>query len=152
MFGGARKKSTRGSEKFYSVYDRKSVRIPKKSVCVKTIKLKNGRGNRYQLYAKKGNKKFYKFVSADDAEKYGKCKSRKSSRKSKKSRRKSKKSRRKSKSSHRHTHRHKRSSKLRKYGSKKTKKHSHKHSHKKGKSRGRGKKKSKKGSRHSHSH
>tara|TARA_B100001094_G_scaffold253296_1_gene251672 strand:+ start:536 stop:952 length:417 start_codon:yes stop_codon:yes gene_type:complete len=74
MLGG--KKSSRGSVKFYSVYDRKSVKIPRKSVCCKTMKTK--RGTRHALFAQDGKKKFYKFISASDAEKYGKCRSRKS--------------------------------------------------------------------------
>ena len=146
MFGGHGKKSRKsksrsGSVKFYSVYTRKSVRMPKKSCCLRRIVMPHGRGVRYQLFAKKGDQKLYKFISAKDAEKYGDCKVRKSAKKSRKSKKKSRKSRKSHKA---HTHRHKRSSKLRKYGRKKTKKHSHKHSHKKSKS--------KKGSKHKHRH
>jgi hypothetical protein len=138
MLGGTKSKS--GSVKFYSVYTRKSVRVPKKSVCVKSIRLKHGRGIRYQLVAKKGSQKLFKFCNKADANKFKKCKSIKSSKKSRKGR--------KSKKSHKaHSHKHSRGS-LRKYGRKKTKKHSHKHSHKKSKKS----RKSRKGSRHKHKH
>jgi hypothetical protein len=144
MLGGTKSKSS--SVKFYSVYTRKSVRVPKKSVCVKSIRLKHGRGIRYQLVAKKGSQKLFKFCNKADANKFKKCKSIKSSKKSRKGR-KSKKSRkgRKSKKSHKaHSHKHSRGS-LRKYGRRKTKNHSHKHSHTKSR-------KSRKGSRHKHKH
>jgi len=148
MFGG--KKSISDSVKFYSVYTRKSVRVPKKNVCVKSIRLKHGRGTRYQLVAKKGSQKLFKFCNEADAKKFKKCRSRKSSKKSRKSiksRKSSKKSRKSIKSgkSHKaHSHRHSRGS-LRKYGRKKTKKHSHKHKHKNSR-------KFKKSSRHKHKH
>ena len=135
MFGG--KKSISDSVKFYSVYTRKSVRVPKKNVCVKSIRLKHGRGTRYQLVAKKGSQKLFKFCNEADAKKFKKCRSRKSSKKSRKSI--------KSGKSHKaHSHRHSRGS-LRKYGRKKTKKHSHKHKHKNSR-------KFKKSSRHKHKH
>jgi len=154
MFVGGKKsrksKSKSRSCQFYSVYTRKKVTVARNKCCLRRIVMPHGRGVRYQLYAKVGDQKLYKFISAEDAEMYKDCKvkkkivvkkSRKSAQKSRKS---AKKSVRKSRKSHKaHSHRHKRGS-LRKYGRKKTKKHSHKHSHKKGKSR--------KGSKHRHRH
>ena len=150
LFGGKKSRKSKSSSKsrsgsceFYSVYTRKKVRVAKKDCCLRRIVMPHGRGVRYQLFAKKGDQKLYKFISAEEANKYKDCKAKKTVVKSRKSK-KSKKSRKSRKSHKAHSHRHKRSSKLRKYGRKKTKKHSHKHSHKKRKSR--------KGSRHSHRH
>lgn len=152
LFGGKKSRKSKSRSRsceFYSVYTRKKVRVANKDCCLRRIVMPHGRGIRYQLYAKKGDQKLYKFISAEEANKYKDCKGKKTvvkSRKSKKSKksRKTKKSRASRKSHKAHSHKHKRSSKLRKYGRKKSKKHSHKHSHKKGKSR--------KGSRHSHRH
>lgn len=137
----SRKSKSRSCE-FYSVYTRKKVRVAKNKCCLRRIVMPYGRGVRYQLYAKVGEQKLYKFITADDAEHYKDCKATKTVvKKSRKSRKTARKSVRKSHKAH--SHRHKRGS-LRKYGRKKTKRHSHKHTHKKGKSR--------KGSKHKHKH
>ena len=118
----SRKSKSRSCE-FYSVYTRKKVRVAKNKCCLRRIVMPYGRGVRYQLYAKVGEQKLYKFITADDAEHYKDCKATKTVVKNLENQEKLQENliRKSVRKSHKaHFHRHKRGS-LRKYGRKKLK-------------------------------